>query len=97
MKYFKVQALRTALRYDITRESFEEATGNKFPYESRDSDGRISQFGVCPSCLTPIQLIGLVREIKVSSYGKHTGKAIEGVARWNQIKYEYCPYLSNNN
>lgn len=54
----------------------------------------ISQYGICPSCLNPVQLIGIAKQIKVIPYGKHTGKDILGFPKWNYIKYEYCPYAS---
>lgn len=96
MKYFKTEATRTAPRYEITSQVFEDVTGYKQPFEQRNPDMSFSQYGICPSCLNPIQLIGIARQIKVKPYGKHTGKDIPGLPRWKQIKYEYCPYASNN-
>lgn len=55
-----------------------------------------SQYGICPSCLNPIQLIGLMHKIKVSPYGKHTGKNINGLPDWNYHKYEYCPFAAKS-
>lgn len=92
MKYFKTKALRTEQRFRITEENFEKQTHHKYPYEQVNSSQTITQYGVCPSCLNPIQLIGLSKQTKVRPYGKHTGKSIKGIGRWNQIKYEYCPY-----
>lgn len=92
MKYFKTKALRTEQRYRITEENFEKQTHHKYPYEQVNSSQTITQYAVCPSCLNPIQLIGLSRQTKVKPYGKHTGKSIKDIGRWNQIKYEYCPY-----
>ena len=94
MKYFKKEATRSAERYLISSENFEQVTEHKSPFEKRNSDGSISQYGICPSCLNPIQLIGTVRKVKISPYGKHTGKTIQGIADWNQLKYEYCPYAA---
>ena len=92
MKYFKKEATRSSERYIITAENFEKVTDHKSPYEIRNTDGSISQYGVCPSCLNPIQIIGLVKKSKNSPYGRHAGKTIRGIASWNQLKYEYCPY-----
>lgn len=96
MKYFKTAANRTAPRYEITSETFEKVTEHKYPFEQRNTEQIISQFGICPSCLNPIQLIGISKEIKRTPYGKHTGKNIKGLANWQQIKYEYCPYAAKN-
>lgn len=96
MKYFKTEATRTAPRHEITPKIFEEATGHKHPFEQVNSNLTISQYGICPSCLNPIQLIGIAKQIKVRPYGKHTGKNIPGFPKWNHISYEYCPYASKN-
>ncbi|MBR5087933.1 MAG: hypothetical protein IK093_00745 [Ruminiclostridium sp.] len=95
MKYFKTEASRASKRHIITAESFERVTERKFPFEQSNSKGKFSQYGICPSCLNPIQLIGISHEVKVSSHGKHTGKTIEGFPEWKQMKYKYCPYAKN--
>lgn len=94
MKYFKTEASRTAKRYIITKESFSEHTEHKFPFEQRNASSKFTQYGICPSCLNPIQLIGLSHEIKVSPHGKHTGSSIKGIGEWNQRTYEYCPFAA---
>ena len=96
MKYFKTEATRTAPRYEITPKIFEKITGHKHPFEQVNSNLTISQYGICPSCLNPIQLIGIAKQIKVRPYGKHTGKDVSGLPKWNHITYEYCPYASKN-
>lgn len=96
MKYFKTENSRLAKRYKITKQEFSKVTERKYPFEQKNSQGVISQYGICPSCLNPIQLIGVIKEIKRNPYGKHTGKDIEGLPKWNQIKYEYCPYAVKN-
>ena len=77
MKHFKVKASRYAERYEITRENFERVTGCKEPFEQIKDTGRASQYAICPSCLNPIQIIGLVQEIKSKPYGRHSGKNIK--------------------
>lgn len=72
MKYFKIKASRTAKRYKITPYEFSEITERKFPFEQITEQGRISQYGICPSCLNTIQLIGVVKEIEGNPYGKIT-------------------------
>ena len=96
MKYFKVQADRRAQRYHIDKKTFDEITERKRPFEQRNINGKISQYAICPSCLNPIQLIGLSHEIRVSPHGKHTGKDINGLPEWKQRKYEYCPFARHN-
>lgn len=96
MKYFKTQSTRAAKRYKITPHEFLETTERKFPFEQINEQGRISQYGIFPSCLNPIQLIGVVKEIKGNPYGKHTGKNIRGLPAWSQRKYKYCPFAVKN-
>lgn len=92
MKYFKTEASKLAERYIITADSFQTATQHKFPFEQKTEQGNLSQYGLCPSCLNPIQLIGVSYAVKVSPHGKHTGKTITGLPDWKQQKYKYCPY-----
>lgn len=96
MKYFKTEASRRSERIIITKESFEVHTKNKFPYEQITNKGSLSQYGICPSCLNPIQLIGVSHEIKVSPHGKHTGKTIKGLPNWKYQRYVYCPYAKHS-
>lgn len=93
MKYFKIKASHLAPTYEITKENFESVTLNQPPFEQRGV--HISQYAICPSCLNPIQIIGLIRKTKVNPYGKHTGKDVDDLAKWNQSKYEFCPYADS--
>ncbi len=54
------------------------------PFEQIKDTGRASQYAICPSCLNPIQIIGLVQEIKSKPYGRHSGKNINGFPAWNE-------------
>lgn len=94
MKLFKIEATRNAPAYEITKENFENTTMHKLPFELINLDGSVSEYGICPSCLNPIQIIGLVKKVKVKPYGKHTGKNVENLRDWDQTKYEYCPYAT---
>jgi len=97
MKYFKVEARRTAPRFEIAPANFSKVTGGCFPFEQQgERQGKFSQYGICPSCLNPIQLIGIARESKRTAYGKHAGKDIKGLPPWNYRKYEYCPFAAKN-
>lgn len=95
MKYFKIVPKRNATRYEISTDSFEKATENKYPFEQKNPNGSFSQYGICPSCLNPIQLIGLYSTTATSQYGRHTGKDIDGLPEWSFAKYKYCPYAKN--
>lgn len=95
MKYFKIHPHRTAKRYLITPRVFLKVTDRKFPFEQINERRMIMQYGICPSCLNPIQLIGVVKSTE-RVYGKHTGKNIKGLPHWNQRKYEYCPFATVN-
>lgn len=96
MKYFKIKKRRIADRYEITKETFLNVTNKKYPFEQTNSQGKIVQYGICPSCLNSIQLIGITRELKVKPYGKHTGKTINGFPSLQQRKYEFCPFAAKN-
>lgn len=96
MKYFKTKASRTALRYEISSENFSRQTGHKQPFEQRRPDRSLAQYGICPSCLNPIQLIGIDRKIKYTPYGRHAGKDIAGLPKWSLLRYQYCPFAQKN-
>lgn len=92
MKYFKIKSSRLAERYEITPKIFNEVTEHKYPFEKVHSDKSVSQYAICPSCLNPIQIIGIAKRTTAAPYGRHTGKTVDGLAAWNQNKYNYCPY-----
>lgn len=95
MKFFKTSVSKTAPRFEITYDKFVEITGREFPFEQTNDGGKLVQYGICPSCSNPIQLIGVMNEIKTSPYGRHTGKTINGLPEWNYRKYVYCPFAKN--
>ena len=95
MKYFKVVPKRNAPRYEITKDTFETVTENKPPFEQKNQNGGFSRYGICPSCLNSIQLIGLYKSSESPKYGRHTGKDVDGLPKWNYDKYKYCPYATN--
>lgn len=91
MRYFKTEAYCNARQYEINTDNFTTHTGNKRPYVQKNNN-TVSLYAVCPSCLNPIQIVGLAKKTKVKPYGKHTGKDIGGLPEWNFQKYQYCPY-----
>lgn len=95
MKYFKVKAERTAQRYEISLKNFIKQTDRRYPFEQTNQSNVISNYAICPSCLNPIQLIGL----KISGkkpYGRHTGKSVKDLPDWNYNKYRFCPYADKS-
>lgn len=96
MKHFKVEASRMADRYEVNKNNFESCTENKPPFEQVVNDGEVRQYGICPSCLNPVQLIGIYKEIKRKPYAKHTGGDVNGLPNWNLYKYQHCPFAKTN-
>lgn len=96
MKFFKTQASCYAERIEINKYNYEHKTNRQFPYEQYNKTGGLSQYAVCPSCMNPIQLIGVYGEKKVPPYGRHTGQDIDGLPPWNLIKYKYCPFADRS-
>lgn len=93
MKFFKTEAKRTAEQHEISAGSFKAATDNKYPFV-QNVDGVLHTYGICPHCLNPIQLVGIFKEIKVAAYGKHTGENVNGLPKWDYVKYKYCPFAA---
>lgn len=96
MKYFKIEASRIACRYEINTLNFNSVTENKLPFTQTGDNGEIRQYGICPSCLNPVQLIGIFKQIKRQPYGRHTGKDVNGMPKWNVYKYQHCPFAKSN-
>ena len=92
MNFFK---LRPGLRpvHKISRDKFEAVTGKMAPWYQREGD-KITPFAVCPACDNPIRIVALYErhENSPSPYGKHTPKTVAGLAAYNQIAYDDCPY-----
>ena len=58
--------------YEINVENFEKLTLKQEPYHKVGKDGVPRDFGVCPACDNPIQLIGLYKKLENTDrpYGK---------------------------
>ncbi len=95
MKYFKIDTSRTAERFEITRGIFEQVTGNKQPFQQPNKHGSFSEYAICPSCLNPIQIVGMFSETESRPYGRHAGMNINGLPEWNYEKYKYCPFATS--
>ena len=77
MRKFK---LRTGVSnpYEINAENFEKLTLKQEPYHKVGKDGVPRDFGVCPACDNPIQLIGLYKKLENTDrpYGKHYSRSL---------------------
>lgn len=83
----------------INEKNFTEKTKKQKPYYIRKEKNKIRCHAVCPLCDNPIQIIGLYKkeeESKVRPYGRHYKGNIYGLARYDQISYENCPYSDPN-
>ncbi|MGQ9444960.1 hypothetical protein ACTHGP_06010 [[Pasteurella] aerogenes] len=82
--------------YLIERELFEEKTRKRYPYYQENEKKEIEQFGICPECNNPVQIIGLYKKLLHTEkpYGKHYQKPIANLGRYNRENYEYCPYAA---
>lgn len=49
--------------YLIERELFEEKTRKRYPYYQENEKKEIEQFGICPECNNPVQIIGLYKKL----------------------------------
>lgn len=92
MKRFKLKQ-GNAKPYDISKQNFEMLTHGKEPYVEKGKDGHMRQFGICPACDNPVQLIGLYKKLKNTEnpYGRHYNRDAK-IAIHNEQAYRYCPY-----
>ena len=90
MKFFKVSP-ESKKSYPVTEKNFTEAL---LKNDQLNQNGK--QYGVCPYCDNPVQLIGIYKKLKVSPYGRHVSENVEGVTRLNRQSYDYCPYNSHH-
>lgn len=97
MREFKVRQ-GLSEKFEITRENFEEQTRGLKGYSVKSKDGVRRNFGICPVCDNPVQLIGLYRKPENTDhpYGKHYGRSVDHVAVHNQQNYVLCPHASHS-
>ena len=96
MKKFKIYTgLSTPCEINV--ENFEQLTRKRKPYHEVGKDGIPRDFGVCPACNNPIQLIGLYKKLENTDhpYGKHYNRSLS-FAPYNEAAYHFCPYSSNS-
>lgn len=94
MKHFKLKRGRSET-IRINKEEFEDHGLNKYPYEIKGAGNKPRQYGICPACDNPIQLIGLYStETTIKPYGKHCGKDMP-IGIHNEQAYYYRPYATH--
>lgn len=96
MKKFKIST-GISTPYEINVENYEKLTRKRSPYHKVGKDGVPRDFGVCPACDNPIQLIGLYKKLENTDhpYGKHYNHSLP-FAPYNDAAYRFCPYSSNS-
>ena len=84
MKTYKAKP-DTQKEYKVTHKDFNEALSvNKYLLQDN------KYYGVCPYCDSPVQLIGLAKEIEKTPHARHTKNNINKVAD-KTIESIYCP------
>lgn len=81
----------------LSVDEFEKQTCHEYPYYRTKKDKRLSLYAICPECGNPIQIVNMYGEEmmqnvtrKVTLYGKHTGRAVEGFPYWNEAEMKNC-------
>lgn len=82
---------------ELSVDEFEKQTCHEYPYYRAKKNKRLSLFAVCPECGNPIQIVNMYGEEmmqnvtrKVTLYGKHTGRSVEGFLDWNEAEMKNC-------
>lgn len=88
MKTYKA-SVNSQKEYAVTQKDFDMA---RLDNPNLFQNGRY--YGVCPYCNSPVKLIGLTHEIKVSPYAQHTEGDVASVAKKTR-KSIYCPANSH--
>ncbi|KAF0804371.1 hypothetical protein ACRYJU_04715 [Alloalcanivorax xenomutans] len=94
MDVYKLKT-RDARGKPISKDRFEEETRCRYPWYQPSSDGKTSQFAVCPGCDNPIQLIGLYKlpANTPRPFGKHTTQSIRGLTELDPEERDNCAYF----
>ena len=96
-KEMEVFAIKKGEPLELTIDEFEKQTCHEFPYYRTKKDNRLSLYAICPECGNPIQIINLYGEEmmqnvthKITLYGKHIGRAVDGFSYWSEIEMKNC-------
>ena len=92
-----VFAIEKGKALKLSVDEFEKQTCHEYPYYRTKKDKRLSLYAICPECGNPIQMVNMYGEEmmqnvtrKVTLYGKHTGRAVEGFPYWNEAEMKNC-------
>ena len=92
-----VFAIKKGRALQLSVDEFEKQTCHEYPYYRTKKDKRLSLYAICPECGNPIQIINMYGEEmmqnvtrKITLYGKHTGRAVEGFTYWNVAGMKNC-------
>lgn len=92
-----VFAIEKGKALKLSVDEFEKQTCHEYPYYRTKKDKRLSLYAICPECGNPIQIVNMYGEEmmqnvtrKVTLYGKHTGRAVEGFPYWNEAEMKNC-------
>ena len=92
-----VFAIEKGKALKLSVDEFEKQTCHDYPYYRTNKDKRLSLYALCPECGNPIQIVNMYGEEmmqnvthKVTLYGKHTGRAVEGFPYWNEAEMKNC-------
>lgn len=92
-----VFAIEKGKALKLSVDEFEKQTCHDYPYYRTNKDKRLSLYAICPECGNPIQIVNMYGEEmmqnvthKVTLYGKHTGRAVEGFPYWNEAEMKNC-------
>lgn len=92
-----VFAIEKGKALELSVDEFEKQTCHEYPYYRTKKDKKLSLYAICPECGNPIQIVNMYGEEmmqnvthKVTLYGKHTGRAVEGFPYWNEVAMKNC-------
>ncbi len=92
-----VFAIKKGRALKLSVDEFEKQTCHDYPYYRKKKDKRLSLYAICPECGNPIQIVNMYgeemmqnRTHKITLYGKHTGRAVEGFPYWDEEEMKNC-------
>ena len=91
---FKIKLKKSASKLvPIDRPTLELETGCREPNCYMLKGGGWKMYGVCPKCENPVEIVGLyVKEPQQRPYARHYTKNIPGLANFDSVEYQMCPY-----
>jgi hypothetical protein len=82
---------------ELSVDEFERQTCHAYPYYRKKKNQGHSLYAICPECGNPIQIVNMYGEEmmqnvthKIITYGKHTGRTVEGFPYWDETEMKNC-------